>query len=112
MPGGVGSFGAGSGGAVSVSEPTCDLSEQRLAYAPPAAHYCRFELTRGSRPVAPPRKPSEPGRTHPIHLRLPTPVFERIDAKAKAHLLPMNRTIVDELVASRFSIARPSSPTR
>jgi hypothetical protein len=46
--------------------------------------------------LAPPRKPSVPGQTHPIHLRFPTDVFERIDAKAKAAGIPINRVIINE----------------
>jgi hypothetical protein len=49
--------------------------------------------------MAPPRKskPVEPGR--PVHLRLPTAIFERIEAQAQAEDRPMNRVIVDDLAA-------------
>ena len=47
--------------------------------------------------MAPPRKPPEPGKTHPIHLRFPTDVFERIDAKAKANGIPINRVVINEV---------------
>jgi hypothetical protein len=49
--------------------------------------------------MAPPRKPAEPGRGHPIHVRLPTDIFDRVDAKAKAEGRPMNRIIINELAA-------------
>ena len=47
--------------------------------------------------MAPPRKPSEPGRGHPVHLRLPEDVFGRVVAKAKAEGRPFNRIIINEL---------------
>jgi hypothetical protein len=49
--------------------------------------------------MAPPRKPAEPGRGHPVYLRLPTDVFERIEAKAKAEARPFNRITINELAA-------------
>ena len=52
--------------------------------------------------MAPPRKPPEPGRTHPIHLRFPTDVFERIDAKAKANGIPINRVVINEVAAHPY----------
>jgi hypothetical protein len=47
--------------------------------------------------LAPPRKPPEPGQTHPIHLRFPPDVFERITAKAKASGIPINRVVINEV---------------
>lgn len=47
--------------------------------------------------MAPPRKPAEPGQTHPIHLRLPSDVFARVEADAKAEARPFNRIIVNDL---------------
>ena len=47
--------------------------------------------------MAPPRKPAEPGRTHPVHLRLPTDVFERIEARARREGRPFNRIAIDDL---------------
>jgi hypothetical protein len=47
--------------------------------------------------LAPPRKPPEPGQTHPIHLRFPPDVFERITAKAKAAGIPINRVVINEV---------------
>ena len=47
--------------------------------------------------MAPRRKPPEPGRTNRVNLRLPTDVFERIEAKAKVSRRPFHRIIVDEL---------------
>lgn len=52
--------------------------------------------------MAPPRKPPEPGRTHPIYLRFPTDVFERIDAKAKANGIPINRVVINEVAAHPY----------
>jgi hypothetical protein len=43
------------------------------------------------------RKPPEPGRTNRVYMRLPTDVFERIEAKAKREGRPFHRIIVDEL---------------
>ena len=47
--------------------------------------------------MAPRRKPPEPGRTNRVYLRLPTDVFERIEAKAKGARRPFHRIVVDEL---------------
>ena len=47
--------------------------------------------------MAPRRKPAEQGRTNRVHLRLPTDVFERIEAKAKGERRPFHRILVDEL---------------
>lgn len=47
--------------------------------------------------MAPRRKPPEPGRTNRVNLRLPTDVFERIEAKAKGEGRPFHRIIVNEL---------------
>ena len=47
--------------------------------------------------MAPRRKPPEPGRTNRVYLRLPTDVFERIEAKAKGESRPFHRILVDEL---------------
>jgi hypothetical protein len=52
--------------------------------------------------LAPPRKSSVPGQTHPIHLRFPTDVFARIDAKAKAGGIPINRVIINEIAHYPF----------
>ena len=50
--------------------------------------------------MAPPRKKRRaPGEWHPVHVRLPTDVFERIDAKAKDEGRPFNRVIINELAA-------------
>jgi hypothetical protein len=50
--------------------------------------------------MAPPRKKRRaPGEGHPVHLRLPTDVFERIEAKTKAKGWPFNRVIINELAA-------------
>jgi hypothetical protein len=43
------------------------------------------------------RKPPEPGRTNRVYMRLPTDVFERLEAKAKGEGRPFHRIIVDEL---------------
>jgi hypothetical protein len=43
------------------------------------------------------RKPPEPGRTNRVHMRLPTDVFERIEARAKGEGRPFHRVLVDEL---------------
>ena|SRR5271165_893326 len=43
------------------------------------------------------RKPPEPGRTNRVYMRLPTDVFERIEARAKGEGRPFHRIIVDEL---------------
>jgi hypothetical protein len=45
---------------------------------------------------------SEPGKSHAVHLRFPTDVFERITAKAKASGRPINRVIIDEAAAHPF----------
>jgi hypothetical protein len=45
---------------------------------------------------------SEPGKSHAVHLRFPTDVFERITAKAKASGRPINRVIIDEAAAYPF----------
>ena len=47
--------------------------------------------------MAPRRKPAEQGRTNRVHLRLPTDVFERIEAKAKGARRPFHRIVVEEL---------------
>ena len=47
--------------------------------------------------MAPRRRPPEPGRTNRVHLRLPTDVFLRIEAKAKGQGRPFHRIIVEEL---------------
>ena len=47
--------------------------------------------------MAPRRKPPEPGGTNRVSLRLPTDVFERIEAKAKGEGRPFHRIIVNEL---------------
>ena len=50
--------------------------------------------------MAPPRKKrTAPGEWHPVHVRLPSDVFERIDAKAKDEGRPFNRVIINELAA-------------
>ena len=51
--------------------------------------------------MAPPRKKRRaPGEGHPVHLRLPTDVFRRIEAKAKDETgWPLNRVIINELAA-------------
>jgi hypothetical protein len=50
--------------------------------------------------MAPPRKKRRAaGESHPIHLRLPTDVFQRIEAKTKEKGWPFNRVIINELVA-------------
>jgi hypothetical protein len=46
--------------------------------------------------VAQPKKPAEAGRSHPVHLRFPTDVFERLTAKAKAFGIPINRVVINE----------------
>ena len=51
----------------------------------------------GGTPLAPRRKPPEQGRTNRVYLRLPTDVFERIEAKAKGVGRPLHRVIVEEL---------------
>ena len=43
------------------------------------------------------RKPPEPGRTNRVYMRLPTDIFERIEARAKGEGRPFHRVIVDEL---------------
>ena len=43
------------------------------------------------------RKPPEPGRINRVYMRLPTDVFERIEARAKGEGRPFHRIIVDEL---------------
>jgi hypothetical protein len=47
--------------------------------------------------MAPHRRPPELGRTNRVHLRLPTDVFERIEAKAQRVGRPFHRIIVEEL---------------
>jgi len=47
--------------------------------------------------MAPRRKLPKPGGTNRVHLRLPTDVFERIEAKAKGLSRPFHRIIVEEL---------------
>jgi hypothetical protein len=47
----------------------------------------------------PRRKRRAPGEGHPVHLRLPTDVFERIEAKTKEKGWPFNRVIINELAA-------------
>ena len=47
--------------------------------------------------MPPPRKPSEPGRTKRVYLRLPTEVCMRIEAKAKREGRPFNRILINEL---------------
>jgi hypothetical protein len=50
--------------------------------------------------MAPPRKKRRAaGEGHPVHLRLPQDVFERIEAKTKKLGWPFNRTIINELAA-------------
>jgi hypothetical protein len=49
--------------------------------------------------MAPPRKNLQPGRGHPVYLRLPEDIFTRIEAKAKAEGRPFNRIAVNELAA-------------
>jgi hypothetical protein len=50
--------------------------------------------------MAPPRKKRRaPGEGHPVHLRLPSDVFERIEAKTKKTGWPFNRVIINELAA-------------
>jgi hypothetical protein len=50
--------------------------------------------------MAPPRKKRRtPGEGHPVHLRLPSDVFERVEAKAKDEGRPLNRIIINELAA-------------
>ena len=43
------------------------------------------------------RKPPDPGRTNRVYMRLPTDVFERLEAKAKGEGRQFHRIIVDEL---------------
>ena len=47
--------------------------------------------------MAPRRKPPEPGGTNRVYLRLPTDVFQRIEATAKGEGRPLHRIIVNEL---------------
>jgi hypothetical protein len=47
--------------------------------------------------MAPPRKRRKAGETHPIHLRLPIDVFQRIEAEAKKTGSPFNREVINEL---------------
>jgi hypothetical protein len=47
--------------------------------------------------MAPHRRPPELGRTNRVHLRLPTDVFDRIEAKAKRVGRPFHRILVEEL---------------
>jgi hypothetical protein len=49
--------------------------------------------------MAPPRKKRRaPGEGHPVHLRLPSDVFDRIDSKSKKETgWPLNRVIINEL---------------
>jgi hypothetical protein len=48
--------------------------------------------------MAPPRKKHRaPGEGHPVHLRLPQDVFQRIEAKTKKTGWPFNRVIINEL---------------
>jgi hypothetical protein len=50
--------------------------------------------------MAPPRKKRRaPGEGHPVHLRLPTDVFERIEEKTKEKGWPFNRVIINELAS-------------
>ena len=50
--------------------------------------------------MAPPRKKRRAlGEGHPVHLRLPTDVFERIEGKTKEKGWPLNRVIINELAA-------------
>lgn len=50
--------------------------------------------------MAPPRKKRRaPGEGHPVHLRLPTDIFERLEAKAKAEGRPFNRVLINELAS-------------
>jgi hypothetical protein len=50
--------------------------------------------------MAPPRKKRRaPGEDHPVHLRLPTDVMKRVEAKAKDEGRPLNRIIINELAA-------------
>jgi hypothetical protein len=50
--------------------------------------------------MAPPRKKRRaPGEGHPVHLRLPTDVFERIETKTKEKGWPFNRVIINELAS-------------
>lgn len=48
--------------------------------------------------MAPPRKKRRaPGEGHPVHLRLPTDIFKRLEAKAKDNGWPFNRVVINEL---------------
>jgi hypothetical protein len=47
--------------------------------------------------MAPRRKPPELGRPNRVYMRLPTDVFERIEAKAKNEGRPFHRIVVNEL---------------
>jgi hypothetical protein len=50
--------------------------------------------------MAPPRKKRRaPGEGHPIHLRLPADVFQRVEQRAKAQGRSFNRVIINELAA-------------
>ena len=53
--------------------------------------------------MAPPRKKRRAlGEGHPVHLRLPPDVFERVEAKAKEKGWPLNRVIINELAACPY----------
>jgi hypothetical protein len=48
--------------------------------------------------LAPPRKKKRaPGEGHPVHLRLPTDVFEWIEERAEKEGWSLNRTIINSL---------------
>jgi hypothetical protein len=50
--------------------------------------------------MAPPRKKRlAPREGHSVHLRLPSDVFTRVEAKAKAEGRPFNRIIINDLAA-------------
>jgi hypothetical protein len=50
--------------------------------------------------MAPPRKKRRAaGEGHPLHLRLPSDVMKRIEAKTKEKGWPLNRVIINELAA-------------
>jgi hypothetical protein len=49
--------------------------------------------------MAPPRKKRRLGEGHPVHLRFPTDVFERIESEAKEKGWPLNRVIINEMAS-------------
>jgi hypothetical protein len=54
--------------------------------------------------MAPKRKTRRaPGQGHPVFLRLPTNLFEKVEARAKAETWPINRAIIN-LLSSAFDL--------